>query len=153
MARPSLATLGDLEDLLGEPVTGSSRRALHLLAHASEIVRAYAGVSWLNDDGDELADVPAQVPAVVAAMVVRATENPLGITQETAGPFSRSFGSDAAQRIYMTRQEKAIVRAAAGVAAVGTIGTTRGPLETRGVVGVGGMFDPAVAEFDPFSLT
>lgn len=153
MARPALATVADLEDLLGESIeSGTTVRVGLLLAHASEIVRSYAGVTWLNDDEDDVEDVPAQIPTVVASMVERATSNPLGITQESAGPFSRSFGADASQRIYMTKQERAIVRAAVGVSAVMTMGTTRDQLETRSVSPSAGLLDPPVEETDPFSL-
>lgn len=151
MARPSLASVSDFEALLGEPVAaGSASRVALLLAHASEIVRVYAGATWLNDDEDDLEDLPAQIPMVVCMMVERATSNPLGVTQETAGPFSRSFGSDAAQRLYMTRQERAIVRAAAGVAAVAPLGTTRGDLETRQMTSV--WTDAPQEETDPFGM-
>lgn len=151
MARPALANLSDLEDLLGEAVT-DAKRALLLLAHASEVVRAYAGRTWLNDDEDDVDDVPGQIPGVVCAIVERATRNPLGITQESAGPFSRSFGADAAQRMYLTRQERAIVRAAARLAAVGPLATTRGNLETRTVDPMHTWVYPPTEVTDPFSL-
>lgn len=152
MSRPALASIDDLTALTGAIATEDTPRASVLLAMASEIVRAYAGVTWLNDDGDELGDVPSQIPDVVASMVWRATSNPLGVVQETAGPFSRSFGADAAQRLYMTKQERAIVRVAAGVAPVGPMGTTRGALETRAIESGDGLYDPPTAETDPFSL-
>ncbi|MCZ7528849.1 MAG: hypothetical protein M5U14_22220 [Acidimicrobiia bacterium] len=125
MPRPALATLVDLEAWLGESVPNDAH-ATALLAHASEIVRAYAGVSWLDEDP------PAQIPGVVCAMVERATRNPAGVVQETAGPFTRSFGRDAAQRLYLTRAERAVIRAAVGRLAVLPLATTRGPIETAG---------------------
>lgn len=152
MGRPALASIDDLTALTGAIATEDVPRASALLAMASEVVRAYAGTTWLNDDEDDIEDVPAQIPDVVASMVWRATANPLGIVQESAGPFSRSFGSDAAQRLYMTRQERAIVRAAVGVAAVQPMGTTRESLETRAVWPGDGIYDPSTAETDPFSL-
>ena len=152
MARPSLADLPDLENLLGESVADPPR-AMLLLAHASEVVRAYAGTTWLNEAETAVEAVPEQIPTIVAVIVERATRNPMGITQEAAGPFSRSFGADAAQRIYMTKQERAIVRAAVGVAAVGPLATTRGNLETADVRRCGGLYDPPIEETDPFSLT
>lgn len=131
MARPALADLADLEALVGTITDRTAAEAR--LAQASEIVRAYAGVSWLTDAGELDPDVPEQIAGVVAAMVERATLNPSGTTQESAGPFSRSFGSDAAQRLYMTAGERMVVRAAAGRRSIGTISTTRGDLETRPV--------------------
>ncbi len=152
MSRPTLASIDDLMALSGPIVQEDTPRALVLLAMASEVVRAYAGVTWLNTDEDDVEDVPAQIPDVVVSMVWRATNNPFGVVQETAGPFSRSFGADAAQRIYMTKQERMIVRAAAGLAPVGPMGTTRGVLETRAIEPGDGLYDPSTAETDPFSL-
>ena len=132
MTRPALADIDDLQARLGltlvEPqITQANAR----LADASEIVRAYAGKTWLNDDETEVdEDLPGSIPGVVASMVERASLNPGGITQETAGPFSRSFGSEAATRLFLTAGEKAVVRAASGRLGVGALSTTRGPLET-----------------------
>lgn len=134
MARPALATIGDLEVLLGYSITpgADSDQAQARLENASEIVRAYAGVDWLNDAEDAPADVPGAIPGLVAGVVERATRNPSGIVQETAGPFGRSFGADAAQRLYLTAAEKAVIRRAAGRSQLGSIATTRDSLETAG---------------------
>jgi hypothetical protein len=130
MARLPLATIEDLEERLNEAVGDALLQAEARLRDASAIVRAYAGETWLNDDG-ELEDVPDDIPGVVASMVERASRNPAGITQETAGPFARSFGSDASQRLYLTANEKLIIRNAIGArSAIGTLSTTRGDVET-----------------------
>lgn len=134
-----LASLTDLEDRLGAPVASSlAAQAYARLRDASAIVRAYAGVSWTDDDGN-LEDVPDGVVGVVASMVERASRNPDGVTQETAGPFNRSFGSTASDRLYMTKSERMVVRSAAGRSAIGTLSTTRGEVETADVVV--GIFD------------
>lgn len=134
MARPALATRSDLEARLGATLPVSQYlQADARLADASEIVRAYAGKTWLNEAGDALEGVPEQIAGVVASMVERATRNPDGTTAETAGPFSRSFGVAASDRLYMTKSEKMVVRAAAGRLGLGSISTTRGPLETASV--------------------
>ncbi|MCZ7526565.1 MAG: hypothetical protein M5U14_09420 [Acidimicrobiia bacterium] len=70
---------------------------------------------------------------MVCAIVERATRNPAGVIQETAGPFNRSFGADAAQRLYLTRAERAVIRAAVGRLALTTLATTRGAIETAPV--------------------
>ncbi len=152
MARPALATVDDLERLLGEDVPNEGR-AEALLEQASEIVRAYAQTTWLSDDQDELVDVPGAIPGVVTAMVDRATANPGGITQESAGPFSRSFGADAAQRLYLTAGEKSVIRFALGATTtLGVIATTRGPMETPDVTCGHGYLEPSVEESDPYAL-
>ena len=131
MARPALATVDDLERLLGESVPDTAQ-ALARLEQASEIVRAYANETWLDDAGALADDVPEQLAGVVSGIVERATRNPGGVTQEQAGPFSRSFGSDAAQRLFLTKWDKAVIRAALGLSHgnIGTLTTTRGDLET-----------------------
>lgn len=133
MTRPALASIDDLEDRLGETV-GSEAQAQARLEDASAIVRAFARKTWLNAEETDLEGVPADIPGVVAQMVERASRNPSGATQEAAGPFSRSFGPDAAQRLYLSAADKLVIRAAVGSTGIGTIATTRGPLETPDVV-------------------
>lgn len=100
-----------------------------LLGRASAIVRAYADNDWVNDDG-ELEDVPEAIPGVVAAMVERAVSNPSGVIQEGAGPFQRSFGADAAARLYLTNVEKRVIRRAIGASGLAAVSLSRGPVET-----------------------
>lgn len=147
MARPALATADDLEVLLGQPPTNVAG-AEALLARASAIVRAYAGQTWLDDDESELVDVPGDIPGVVAGMVERATRNPDGITQEQAGPFARSFGPEAAQRLYLDKWEKLVVRAAAGIptSGIGVLETTRGDIETPAVASDASRFPEETKE-------
>lgn len=133
MARPALATIADLEAALATEVDNEDQ-AMSLLERASAIVRAYAHTTWLNDDEDALEDVPADIPGVVVGMVERATRNPSGVTQEQSGPFARSFGPDAAGRLYLTRWDRLVIKAAAGdTGGLQTLGTTRGNLETAPV--------------------
>lgn len=134
MARPPLADLNELTRALGSNPDDADQ-ATSLLERASAIVRAYAGQTWLNDAGDALEGVPDDIPGVVVGMVERATRNPGGTTQEAAGPFSRSFGADAAQRIYLTKMDKLVIRAAIGANGIHTISTSRGDLETAAVAG------------------
>jgi hypothetical protein len=132
MPRPALATIRDLELLMGVEIAGPDiSRAESLLSRSSAIVRAYAGQTWLDDSG-ALSGVPDDIPGVVAGMTERAITNSDGLTQEVAGPFSRSFGADAAQRLFLTANDKLVIDAAAGrrIGGIGTLSTTRGPLET-----------------------
>ena len=131
MSLPTLASLSDLEERLGHSLPGEDlSSAQRLLRYASSLVRAYAGLSWVDDDG-QLADVPGDVVDVVVEIVDRATKNPAGATQVLAGPFSRSFGADAAQRMYLSGSDKTILAAIPGRrAGLQVISTTRGPVET-----------------------
>lgn len=129
MARPLLASPGDLQAALGADVVMPDAQAVSLLERASAIVRAFAGRTWLDEDG-ALLDVPDDVPGVVVSMVERATRNVEGLTSEQTGPFGRSWSSEAAQRLYLTSLDKLVIRASSGGNGLGVITTTRGPLET-----------------------
>lgn len=99
-----------------------------LLVQASSIARAFAGRHWVDDPDAELPTlegVPDGADGVVAGMVQRATLNPTGVTtdQEQTGPFAhmRSYGADAAQRLYLTAADKLILK---GTPRAFTIDTT-----------------------------
>lgn len=132
MTRPALATVDDLERLLGGDVNNPEQAEVRL-RQASAIVRAYARQTWLDDAGTALEGVPDDIPDIVTGMVERASRNPDGLTSETTGPFARSFGADAAQRLYLTAADKLVIRAAVGSTGIGTLSTTRGCLETPAV--------------------
>lgn len=135
MALPTLATVDDLERRLGQPI-GDRDQAEALLERASSKIRSYVGTTWVDPDTGLLDGVPEHpdVRGICVEMVFRAVTNPAGVTQDTAGPFSVSFGSEAAQRVYLQSSEKdelAPIRRRGGL---GVISTTRGPLETGTVL-------------------
>ena len=147
MSRPALATVDDVAVRLGQAIDDEAQ-ANARLADASEIVRAYADptgeTTWLNDAETDVEDVPPQVAGVVAQMVERAAHNPMGAVQATeqTGPYQRmfSFGPDAAARLYLSRNDKMVIRTVMGRTSIGTLSTSRGPLETPAVT------SPGVAE-------
>lgn len=154
MARPALASVEDLERLLAEDIDGdaSTEQAEARLEQASELVRAYAGTDWLNADESDVEGVPGAIPGVVVGIVERASRNPSGTVSESAGPYSRSFGSEAAARIYLTAGDKMIIRHAVGnVSGLSVISTTRGPIETGDCPGWLG-FEDTVENLDPYRL-
>lgn len=136
MTPPPLADVPRLERLLAPEPIPDNDRAVELLSYASELVRGRARRTWLDDDG-ALLEVPEGIAAVTAAMVDRAVRNPSGSTQENAGPFSSSWGPRAHERIYLTAADRQIIDAH-GKARVGTLSTTRGPVETVAAGGPGG---------------
>lgn len=151
MARPALATVDDLERLLGESVPDADQAEARL-EQASELVRAYARTDWLNEDEDDVEGVPGAIPGVVAGIVERASRNPDGATQESAGPFSRSFGADAAARLYLTAGEKLIIGHATSAVGLGVITTTRGAMETPSVLDCTGGLSGLTEADEPYSL-
>lgn len=156
MPRPPLARYEDLCEALGDEAVGIDEdKAMWLLGRASAIVRAQAGVTWLDDDEAALVDVPPDIPGVIVGMVERATKNPTGTVQENAGPFGRSFGADAASRLYLTAMDKLVIGAAAGVisSGIGVLSTTRGCLETGAVTDRAYLGDgSAPEEYAPWDL-
>ena len=106
MALPLLASISDLEARVG--AIDEVARVESLLRYASNLVRAEGNRRWDDDDP------PEELVEVVVGMVERAQDNPDGVTQDTTGPFSVSFGPDAAQRIYLTKSDRAIIRSVPG---------------------------------------
>jgi hypothetical protein len=120
-----LATVEALEERLDRELTeGEATQAEALIKYASALVRAYTGCAWADGNA------PDGVAEVVIEMVFRSISNPLGATQDTAGPFSVSFGAQAAQRLYLTAGDRIILDANRCRSQLNVIGTTRGPMET-----------------------
>jgi hypothetical protein len=110
MALPALATYDDLKGRIGS--CDDRTQAEALLAQASAIVRAAAGLLWV-DEGGELSGVPEGIPGVVVEMVARVCDNPLGVESEsqTQGVRSQSvsFSADAAQRLYLSTADRIVI--------------------------------------------
>lgn len=109
---PALAPVEDLEARLGlDPgtlVDANLGRARAALADASALVRMEARRTWVDEAG-ALTVVPDAIVRVVLGAAQRGYTNPDGATQESAGPFARSFNPDAVS-VYLTRPELDIVR-------------------------------------------
>lgn len=127
MPADPIAIVDDLERRVGQVDPDDLDNAESLLAYASSLVRAYGNRAW-----DVPEEVPSELVEVVVGMVERAVTNPQGATQETAGPFTVSFGSAAAQRVYLTKGDRTIIRSAAGNGAF-TIPQAEG--QPQGVLG------------------
>lgn len=97
-----------------------------LIEYASALISGYTGKVW--DEGE----VPGPVEVVCTEIVLRTLHNPTGVTQDTVGPFNASYGSEVAQRMFLTRSDKTILAGFRGPG-LQVISTSRGPIETRGV--------------------
>jgi hypothetical protein len=106
----SIATLTDLEPWLE---IDNEDRAEAILAAASTLVTAKTGQAWVDADGVQLEAVDdddfAAVKTVVVQVALRVYQNPLGITQQATGPFSRSVAAWAALGLSLTDDEKAML--------------------------------------------
>jgi hypothetical protein len=116
----AVPTIDDIAARLGRPVDDTVR-AEAIIDDTMAMVRAYVGLP--------LADVPADIFAVICQIVGRALGRPAdeaGITQESIGSYSYSVG------------------AAAAAGAVGLLNDERAVLDRhRIVVGVTRMDDPS----------
>lgn len=126
----ALGTVADLENRLGvEPgsIEGNDfTRAESALADASTLVRAEAGVPWVDADGVPYA--PDVVVTVVVKAAIRGYRNPDGVGSESYGGAYFYNYAPGETSIYLTDEEKEIVRRAARTSATwsGT-GTIRTP--------------------------
>lgn len=77
-------------------------------------------------------DVPEAVVPVIVAMVRRGIENPRGLTGEQLGDYQWQAASATQTAIYATREERRIIRRAAGRLSVGTV-QLEGDLATSGL--------------------
>jgi hypothetical protein len=110
MTLPSLATIDDIQELAPD-LAGDldETQAERLLTLASAIVRKAANRTWMNEAGDALEGVPDGVPELVALMVIRALRAPSDVNQERIGNYQVSY-ANAADRIYLTKAEKQLLR-------------------------------------------
>lgn len=106
----SIATIDDLEPWL---TIDNEDRAEAILAAASTLVRAKTGQAWVDAAGVQLEDVDdddfAAVKTVVVQVALRVYQNPLGLTQQTTGPFSRSVAAWAALGLSLTDDERSML--------------------------------------------
>lgn len=115
MSTPTLADIWQLQQRIPGGLDDSDLpRALAALEDASSWIRVEAGVDWLDDDGN-LESVPGAVVSVCCTVARRVLDNPEGIMQMSVAQYSEGR-SNASSDVYLTKQEKAIVRKAAGTA-------------------------------------
>lgn len=126
---PSLPAFADVADLAaripGGIKDGDDDRAQAALDDASALIRAESGTDWASD-------FPDIVFTVTLRAALRAFTNPGGLQQESVQGWSGSFANSSTD-VYLTSNEKRLVRSAAGRNTLMVQSTTRGPLETRGV--------------------
>lgn len=111
----ALVDTSELTARLGRSLDGTeTTRAANVLEDASRLVLNVGDSTWTDDD------VPDVVATVVLQVARRAFENPDGVTQKSVGDASVSYGgarqggsTDGA--LYLTKEERRIVRKAAGV--------------------------------------
>ena len=132
---PPLASLTDFTNRLGRPVgsTEDAARAEAALVDASSIVRVEAGTTWMNDAGTALGAVPDAIATVVLAVARRVFDNPEGLINESLGSYAAGMANPTSD-VYLKASERAtIAKVVNPGGGIGTLSTTRGPLETPAV--------------------
>lgn len=124
----SIATVADLEEWI---TVDNVTRAEAILAASSTLVRTRTGQAWVDEAGVQLETVDDDdfeaVKTVVVQVALRVYQNPLGVTQQATGPFSRSVAAWAALGLSLTEDEVAMLPIAADSIrpAIWTMATTR----------------------------
>lgn len=125
---PSLADVQDLEYRVGREFgVQELGRVEAVLDDASALVRDEAGKTWIDESGN-LMPVPASIRAVVLRVAERVIRNPQGFKQESGGDYSYTR-ADGAVGVYLTDQERQIIRRAIRKPGLWTQPTERGDCE------------------------
>lgn len=131
---PAFATIDDLAARTpGGSITSTDEpRAQAALDDASAKIRAEAGLSWVDDGGDVVEDLPDIIVVVCLAAALRAFVNPEGLVGESIGTYSETRPNPSTD-VYLTAAERRLIHKAAGASrGLWAQPTTRGPLETPG---------------------
>lgn len=106
MSSPPLASLDELNEWLPSPASNETR-AERMLTAASSAVRAYKGLTYLDEEGELLEDIPDDVKTVTLLVAERLLSGPPdGNTQNSVGSFSEQWTRSG---IYLTSAEKAML--------------------------------------------
>lgn len=126
-----MASVGSVDDMALWVEITDDDKAEAILAAANTLVRSETGRAWVDAAGVQLEDVTDDdfeaVKTVIIQVALRVWANPLGITQETTGPYSRSMSAWAALGLSLTDAERAMLPIISGSSrpALWTLGTTR----------------------------
>lgn len=125
MAEPTLASVAELADWIGEPITADTvdgKRAVMCLRAASALVRKESGRTWLDTAGP----IPEDVKMVTIYCASRIYDNRNAQTRGGVDDYQEGWKVDEAGA-YLTASERRLLAAfrAAPAAGIGTVATTR----------------------------
>lgn len=125
MSLPPLAGVRDLEYRVGREFSDNELpRATAVLEDASSLIRDVAGRDWVDEDG-ALSGVPSSIRSTCLKVAERSIRNPGGYSSESAGDYTYQRNS-AADGVYLTEREEAIIRRAIGRSGLWTQPVERG---------------------------
>lgn len=136
---PAFASLQQLGARIPGGITSSDEaRAQADLDDASTLIREEAGKTWVDDQDEIVEDLPDIIVTLTMRVARRAFENPEGLTQHSESiegySESQSFAASSTNsELYLTADERRLVRKAAGKRPLWAQSTTRGDLETPNV--------------------
>lgn len=117
----TLATVEDFEKRHGPLTEEEQPQVTTLLEDASALILAELGETPEGWNG-ESAEIPAIAKAVCVQVAYRAFTNPDGIASEMLGEASRTYrGGNDADALWLTENERKLIRRAAGKARVTSI--------------------------------
>lgn len=126
MSLPAFATI---DQLAARVTVDDETRAQAALDDASVEIRSIAGVTFVTDEQLDFTGYPSwaedALVKVCCASAIRAMTNPAGEQSETIGSYSHAF-ANASPDVYLTANERRLIRRAAGRTGLGTITTTTG---------------------------
>jgi hypothetical protein len=126
MSLPAFATL---DQLAARTTVADETRAQAALDDASAEIRAIAGVTFTAGEELDFTGYPTwaedALVKVACSSAIRALTNPEGEQSETIGSYSHSY-ANASPDVYLTANERRLIRRAAGRTGLGTITTTTG---------------------------
>lgn len=143
MALPSLATVDDLADWLGETIASDDPKATAILFAASTLVRSFTGMTGVDD---WVTTVPDDAKVVTVMVSARLWANPKQASQEatTLGTYSHS-ASWRGDGLYLTQVEKSMLDQYGATSGLWVQPTTRGEI----VPETGSIYYVDVAGGDP----
>ncbi|HVM07199.1 MAG TPA: hypothetical protein VM345_01950 [Acidimicrobiales bacterium] len=147
---PALASVEDFTARLGRDLadTTEAARVQALLEDASVLVRQAAGLTWVDENGDLVEDVPDVAVMVTLAAARRAFDNPSGVAAKSVDDVSITFSRGSG--LYLLDEEKTLLAGlGGGRSGLWTISTTRGDGDTDRYLDVVG-WDGAPSEPIPF---
>lgn len=129
-----LASLEALSTRLGispplDAETADGARAAAALDDASAMVRAEAGLDWLDGEEEDTLDplLPDIVVSITLAAAARTYRNPDGFSQASTGDVSISYSREQqSSSVYLTKSEVRAIRRAAGRSSVGSLALESG---------------------------
>lgn len=135
MAQPTLATVENLSDWIGEPIIEEvdTKRADLCLRIASSLVRDEVGKSWLKDDGTLADVVPEAAHLVTLYCASRVYDNREAQRQGGVDDYQGSWVVPEAGA-FLTASERQMLSGLRGSAfgGLGSVATTKGEAVTRG---------------------